>query len=106
MDLKAYFKKIRDVEASIPTPYVVIVGLETPDGGKEGTFTEVSKKLAARMIAESRGRLASEAEAEAFLESRTEARRAAEALAAAQRMQFTLVQPVDPRTKPVRGPKE
>lgn len=106
MDLKAYFKKIRDVEATIPTPYVVIAGLETPDGGREGTFTEVPKRLAARMIAESRGRLASAAETESFLESRTEARIASEALAAAQKMQFTLVQPVDTRAKPVRGPKE
>ena len=106
MDLKGYFKKIRDVEATIPAPYVLIASLETPEGGKEGTFTEVSRRLAARIIAESRGRLATEAESELFREKQAEALRAAQALAAAQRMQFTLVKPIDSRPKPARGPKD
>ena len=106
MDLKAYFKKVRDLENAIPTAYVVIASQETPDGGQSGTLTEVSKALAARMIAEGRSRLATEEETASFLETHTEARQAAEALDAAQRMHFTLVQPPDARSKPVRGSKE
>ena len=106
MDLKAYFKKIREVEASIHEAFVVVASLDTSDGGKGGTFTEASRVLAARMIAEGRGRLASEEESAAFRESHIEARREAEALSAAQRMQVTLVHPSDSRTKPLRPSKD
>jgi hypothetical protein len=106
MDIKTYFKKVRQVESTILTTCVVIASLETSDGGKVGSFTEVSKGLAARMITEGRGRLASEEETALFFETHAEARRSAEALAMAQKMQFTLVHPVDNRHKPVRGPKE
>jgi hypothetical protein len=110
MDLKNYFKKVRAVESTIPTSYVVIGSQETSDGGKTGVYTEVSKGLAARMIVEGRGWLASEEESASFLEASAEARREAEALAAAQQMRFTLVQPAvppaDSRSRPVRGLKD
>ena len=47
MDLKNYFKKIRDAEASIEEPFPLIVSLETPDGGKPGAVVEVSRLEAA-----------------------------------------------------------
>ena len=52
MDLKVYYQKIRDIEKSIEDAFAVIVSLETPDGGKPGTLTEVSPGLAAKMIVE------------------------------------------------------
>jgi hypothetical protein len=107
MDLKAYFKKVREVESTIAAPFVVIASQETSDGGKTGTFTEVSKGLAARMIAEGRGWLASADETQTFRESQAEARRAAEALEAAKQMHFTLVQPsADNRLKPTKVAKD
>ena len=58
MDLRAYYQKIRKVEAEIKDPVVTIVSLETPEGGKAGTKTEVPRGLAARMIVEGRAELA------------------------------------------------
>ena len=106
MDLKVYFKKVKDVEATIPTAYVVIASQETPDGGQPGVFTEVSKGLAARMVAEGRGRIATGEESAAFLETHAEARREVEAIEAARRMHFSLVQPPEGRSKPIRGSKD
>jgi len=106
MEIKTYFKKVKQVESTIPTAFAVIASLETSDGGKVGSFTEVSRALAARMITEGRGRLASEEEAARFLETHAEARRTAEALAVTQQLQFTLVQPGESRNKPARGPKD
>src|ERR1022692_3023809 len=36
MDLQAYFKKIRAMEERLKDPSVVLVSLETQDGGREG----------------------------------------------------------------------
>jgi hypothetical protein len=58
MDLRGYFKRLREVEAAIQVPFPVIVSLATPEGGKAGQRTEVSRALAARMIIEGQARLA------------------------------------------------
>jgi|SRR5277367_2918206 len=98
MDLKAYYKRLREVESSLQTPYVVVVSLDTPDGGKAGVYAEVTKLVAARTIAEGRTRLASETETTQFREQQVEAQRDAHARAAAQRMQVTLVPIAESRT--------
>ncbi len=66
MDLRAYFQKIRSVENSITAEHVVVVSLETPDGGREGQLSEVSRTNAAKLIVDGKARLAETAEAEAF----------------------------------------
>ena len=91
MNLKSYFQKLREFETSIVEPFVVVVSHETSDGGKEGLLTEVSKAVAAKMIADGRGHLASEEVAREFQEKKAEAKRAADTEAAANRMQVTLV---------------
>ena len=58
MNLKAYFHKIRALEAEISEPHVVVISLETSDGGKPGRLTEVAKADAARLVVEGRARLA------------------------------------------------
>jgi len=58
MDLRGYYQKIREVEATIADAYAVIVSLETPDGGKAGTQTEVTRSLAAKMIVNGLAKLA------------------------------------------------
>lgn len=66
MDLKVYYRKIREIEAAIEEPDAVIVSAETPDGGRAGVCKEVSRRLAATLVVEGKGRLASAEEAEAY----------------------------------------
>ncbi len=106
MDLRAYYKKIRDVESGIQEPFVVVVGTDTPDGGKAGTRSEAAKHIAAKLVVEGRARLATDEESKAFREEHAEARREAEATAAAQRMQVTIVPNTDYRAKPTKSSKE
>jgi len=66
MDLRAYYQKIRKLEAQIPDESAVIVSMETSDGGSPGHLNEVRRELAARMVVEGRARLATDEEATAF----------------------------------------
>jgi hypothetical protein len=91
--LRSYYQKIRQLEESLLEPFVVLESHETPDGGKEGLLTEVPKRLAAKMIADGRGRLASEDAARGFHEKKAEAKRGADQEAMASKMQVTLVRP-------------
>ena len=66
MDLRTWYKKVRDAEASLTGEHFVMVSLATSEGGKEGVRTEVPRSIAARLIAETRARVASEEEAREF----------------------------------------
>ncbi len=90
MDLKPYYEKRRELEKRLPEP-CVLVSLETPDGGKAGVAVEVRRELGARMIVEGKAQQATEEEAQAFQEEKQEAKQQAEQLAAASRMQVTVV---------------
>jgi hypothetical protein len=59
MDLRAYYRTMRAIEAGIPEESVVIVSLETGDGGRAGVCTDVPRAVAARMITEEKAELAS-----------------------------------------------
>ena len=48
MDLRAYYQKIRDIEAEIVEEFPVVVSVEGPDGGRAGVRTEVTRRIAAR----------------------------------------------------------
>jgi hypothetical protein len=93
MDLQVYYKKIRAMEESFKDPSVVLVSLETPDGGREGVRTEVPRRTAARMIVDGSARLATADEAHDFQEQKAEGKRQADQQAAASRMQFTVITP-------------
>ena len=95
MNLKSYFQKIREFENSIVEPFVVLISHETSDGGKEGLLTEVPKAVAAKMVADGRGRLASEEATREFQERKAQAKRDADTEATANRMQVTLVPTAD-----------
>jgi hypothetical protein len=95
MNLKTYYQKMREVEASINHPFVVLVSHVTSDGGKEGLLTEVPKELAAKMIADGRAHAANDDVARDFHEKKAEAKRVADSEAAANRMQVTLVPTAD-----------
>ena len=66
MDLRAYYQKIRRIEAELKEESVVMVSLETPEGGKAGTRTEVPRPLAARLVVDGKAELASPEEAAEF----------------------------------------
>jgi len=97
MDLQVYYQKLRQIEAGIAESDVVVVSLETPDGGKPGVRAEVPREIAAKLVLESRARLASEEESSSFREGVAEAKRIADQAAAASRMQFTVVSEADLR---------
>jgi hypothetical protein len=91
MDLRAYYKKVREVESQLPGPFVVVVSIETPDGGKAGVCTEVARLSAAKQIADNRARVATQDEADAFHFRNELAREAYEREAAVSKMQFVVV---------------
>ena len=91
MDLRQYFRKIREVEATVTDQYPVVTSLETPDGGKAGRITEVPRAIAAKMIVEGRAMLATDAEREQYREQQEAAKAAAEKAELAKRVQVSFV---------------
>jgi hypothetical protein len=91
MDLQIYYQKIRETEAKIVNEFPLMVSMETSDGGKCGTRTEVPRRLAAKLLVEGLARVASKDEAKAHREALAEAQRMAERAAAAARLQLTVL---------------
>jgi hypothetical protein len=91
MDLRMYYQKIRDTQATIAEPFPVVESCETPDGGPAGRLSEVTPALAARMIVEGAARLATEADAAAFREERATAKQAADEAVTAAKVQMTFL---------------
>lgn len=104
MDLKVYYQKLRQIEASLTHPCVVLVSLATPDGGRAGVATEAPREIAAKMIADGSARLATEAETQEHLEKCQEASRAAEQAALASRIQVMVLSEPEAK-KPAGGSK-
>lgn len=77
MNLRAYYQKLRKIEADIAAPFVVLASKETPDGGKAGVLTYVARAIAARAIADGKAELAGSEEAKTFLSSMQEQWKAA-----------------------------
>ena len=97
MDVRVYFEKIRQVEATIDAPFVIVSSLETGDGGVAGTLCEVSRRQAARLIVEHRVRLATDVEASEFRAREEEIRHATEEQIASARVQVSLISDSDLR---------
>jgi hypothetical protein len=57
MDLRAFYQRIRQVESEIREPFVQVVSKATPDGGKAGVKTDVSRRVAARLLVEGKAEL-------------------------------------------------
>ena len=93
MDLRQYYKKIREMEERISEEYPLVSSLETPDGGKAGRISEVSRSLASKMIVEARAVLASEEEASEYRSRNAAAKRAAEKADIARRVQIVIAEP-------------
>lgn len=95
MDLRQYFKKIRDTESGLADSFPLVMSLETTDGGKAGIASEVSREQAAKLIVEGCARLANEAEKEAYFDKQASEKRAADRAEMARRVQVTIVSQPD-----------
>jgi hypothetical protein len=103
MDLRAYYKKIRETEASLTGECMVVVSVATPEGGKEGVRTEVPRMVAAKLLAEGRARLATEEETGEFHDSNREAREKFDQDEAAKRVQVMVIPSQDLRKSKERS---
>jgi len=107
MDLKAYYRRINEVERRIEEEYPVLRSLPTASGAGGGRLTETTRAIAARMIANGQAELVSPDEAQAFRTAAAEAaRREAERRRASQ-IQFNVVTEETLRelTRPAKGRK-
>ena len=103
MDLRMFYQKLRKVEQEIAEPHVVVVSNETPDGGRAGQKSEVSRNMAAKLVVEGKARLASPEEGSEFRRVIDQARLEAEQRQLAQKIQVNVVSEADFRmvkTKP------
>lgn len=91
MDLRSYYKKVREAESTLRGNDVVLVSLATSEGGKGGVLTEAPRGVAAKLIAEGRARVATEAESDGFRGELRAARDRYEQDEAARRVQVVMV---------------
>lgn len=105
MDMRVYYRKIREKEDELGEDPVVVLSMETPDGGKAGVLTEVSRRNAAVMFVEGRAELASEEAAARFRQAVRDAKAAADEAEAGRRMEFTFVPAGDGKKGGIRPPK-
>ncbi len=95
MDVGAFYQKVRQVAETIAEAYAVVISFPTPDGGREGIASEVARTLAALMVVEGKARLATAGETSEFRSRAAEAKAAADQLAAASKVQFTVLSEAD-----------
>jgi hypothetical protein len=91
MDVRLYFRKIREAEGAIKGTHTIVSSLETPDGGKPGVRTEVSRLVAAKLLVEGRARLATEDEAKQYFDEQSAAREESLRAQTAERVHVTVV---------------
>jgi hypothetical protein len=91
MDLKQYFKKVKETEASLSDDYLLMVSTDTPDGGKAGAMIEVSRQLAAKAIVDGWAIFASEEQKTAHLEEQAAKRKSIDTAQKAHRLQVSIV---------------
>lgn len=91
MDIKQYYRKLREVESALREPYELVVSVETPDGGKAGIMTEVGKPIAAKMIVEGCAVLANSQQKEKYCQQQAVARKAAQQAELARRLQIAVI---------------
>ena len=95
MDLRVYFQKLKQTEALIDAAHVLVISNETSDGGRPGIATEVVKEVAAKLIVETKARLANEEETELFNVQKAKAKEDIDRSTLADRVQLTVVSDTD-----------
>jgi hypothetical protein len=104
VDLRGYYQQLRQQESNIADEYAVVVSNATPDGGKAGVRTEVSRATAAKLIVEGRARLATPEESEAYRDELREMKLRADQETAAARVQVTVISDAEIRALRERRP--
>ena len=56
--MRAYYEKVRTIEAMIDAVFAVVISRDTPDGGRAGVKVELPRAVAARLIADGKAELA------------------------------------------------
>jgi hypothetical protein len=97
MDLRVFFQKLRKIEREISEPHVVVVSRETPDGGRPGLLTEVSRGNAARLILEGHAELATPEQTAEFHAAARKALEEAQQRMMAEKVQVTVISDADLR---------
>lgn len=97
MDLRVFFQKLRKIEQEIRDPHVVVVSHETPDGGRAGQLSEVSRSNAARLILEGHAHLATADESIAFRVAARKALDEAQQRLMADKVQVNVISDADLR---------
>jgi hypothetical protein len=106
MDLKQYFKKIKDTESSIEELYLLMVSLETADGGKSGTVVEVSRQEAAKAMVEGRAVRASDEQKDAYWKLEAERKKSAEKAEFSRRLQIAIISDSELRNRAAAEEKD
>jgi hypothetical protein len=91
MDLRQYYKKLHELESKMPEADVLVVSVDTGDGGKEGVITEVPRRNACQLILEGRARRADQKEEDEFRTQESLRRDEFERSKAASRIEVRLV---------------
>ncbi|HEX7363294.1 MAG TPA: hypothetical protein VF283_22620 [Bryobacteraceae bacterium] len=102
MDVKNYYRKVREMEHTLRDEFLLLVSLETPDGGKPGVISEVARALAAKLLVEGRSALASEEQKKAYRHQQTAERKAAEQAKLARTVQVAILSDAEFQARPVR----
>jgi len=97
MDLKEYFRTIRETASSIETKFVIVVSKQTPDGGKAGGRTEVPRELAAKLIVDGMAELATKEQTEEFYQQQLQDKESADEQASRNRLQVAILSEADLR---------
>ena len=95
MDLRLFYQKLRKIEQEITDAHVLVVSHETPDGGRAGQKSEVSRANAAKLILEGRARLAGADEVTEYRAAVEQARQEADQRSMAQKIQVNVVSEAD-----------
>jgi hypothetical protein len=105
MDLKRYYRKIREIEDLIEDLYPVVKSLATEAGGLAGKLTETTKAVAARMVVDGVAELASAEEAAEFRRAAEETRQREEERRRGEQVRFHVLSEGDLRALMKTGPK-
>lgn len=97
MDLKDFYKRIREVEAGIEETFPLIVSFSTTDGGKAGVIAEVNRYNAARSVVEGKARLATAEESAAHRANVARERLAIQEEEAKRKLSVTVISAEDLR---------
>ncbi len=97
MDLRAYYRKLREIEKALVEDFVVVRSLATADGGVAGRLAEVARAVAAKLVADGVAEIAPKEEADALRQTMAEEKKREDQKRLAAKIQFTVLSETDLR---------